>query len=340
MPDMTSLTRLRDRLKTSRAYSGAADSIMERVQGKEAVRAGVPITMERAEKNLAPNGREYHIKIKASTGGIARDAGVIPLEAWRSGGLKNFDNNPVILAFHDHKEPIGISVHTALEGDSLVEYWLFHEHTETSRTMRKLYEEGFMRAASVGFIVQEWKFVDELNDQELESLVKQFGPTAVRDIFWIAQRAELLETSAVPVPSDPNALQFSAAKRSAEAVGLDISALTASRTVSEEKQMPAPADNTPTDQTAEVTRLAGVVTEQATTIKTLNETIVTLSATVEAVRAEIVALKGTLDARSDEQKDEVELEVEIRDGETEQQAVDRHIDEMLRSQTGAPVPTK
>ncbi len=218
------ISQLQERLQASR-FAGQSDEILQVVRGKEPLRHGCNVDVERSSGRTAPNGEAFHVRIAASTESIARDSGVIPISAWEKGGLRNFNDNPIILAFHSHRDPIGKSVYTEINNDQLVEYWLFHEETPLSIQMKALYEKGFMRAASVGFLVQEWDFVDELDDKQIAALESKYGKSATKDIYWIARKAELLETSAVPVPSDPNALAFSFAARNGGAAGMDMTDL-------------------------------------------------------------------------------------------------------------------
>src|SRR3954468_3169337 len=139
------IARLGERLAQSK-FAANSEHILDVVRGKEPLRAGMPVEVERATgSRKAPNGETYHVKIKASTEAIARDQGIIPISAWEKGGLRNFPENPIILAYHDHKQPIGRSVYTELNGNALIEYWEFHLESEVSRMMQKLYEKGFMR---------------------------------------------------------------------------------------------------------------------------------------------------------------------------------------------------
>lgn len=354
------LEGLRSRLSSSRNFSERADEIVNRVAGKEQIRAGVNIEIERAKDKSAPNGEAYHILIKASTDGIARDAGVIPMEAWRDGGLANFNDNPVILAFHNHRElPIGISVFTELTSRQMNQYWRFHGETELSRTMRKLYEGGYMRAASVGFIVREFKFIDEMNDNELATLVEKYGPSAVRDIYWVATRAELLETSAVPVPSDPGALKFEEAARSAQAVGIDITSLQeVSRMPTRTAAMPevpatppAPAPdggdssgnrqpdhNEIAELRSEVSELRGIVEAQQTELARLAEAFETRETPVAPAAPAVPETPAT--PADDEVRDSVQISLDVREGETVDQAFERYVDEKARSLMGAPIVKK
>lgn len=347
------LDRLKERLADTK-FAERIESIESILRGKEPLRAGVPVAVERATK-AAPNGKEFHIKIAASTDGIARDGGIVPMTAWERGGLKNFNRNPVILAYHSHRDPIGISVHTEIDNRDLVEHWLFHEKTELSRTMKSLYEEGFMRAASIGFLVEEFRFVDELSEDEIESLYKKYGKAALKDVYWIAEKAELLETSAVPVPSDPNALAFSFAARNAEAHGIDISDLKRLRG----DTMPTTVD-TSAAVVAPVEGAAAVATDKredvaapATTDKNVDLRAL-LSEGLDKINKEIKALSERMDKveKSAKPADPVvetevaagerslEISIEKLDGESDADAVSRVAERIAREKLGMPVPAK
>jgi hypothetical protein len=340
------ITLLRDKIAGTR-FASSADSIISIVRGQEPLRAGMAVEVTRSSNGrTAPNGAAYHLKIRASTETIARDQGIIPMSAWEKGGLRNFSNNPIILAFHDHKQPIGRSVYTELSGSSMDQYWEFHEETDISRTMKSLYERGFMRAASVGFSVLDWAFIDELDDREMEQLVEKYGASAVRDIFWIARKAELLETSAVPVPSDPNALAFSFAARNAEAQGFDVSSLISIRSNDMETAPVTPA-TTEAERTAPLTvdALKDIVEKG---FATLSASIAELGAAIRssAPQAENTPAEGTSApvesaTTSDERAEgNVEVTIEKLEGESDSDALARHIDEMAARLRGAPIPSK
>lgn len=354
------LQKLRTRLAESRTFAARADEIINRVGGKEQVRVGMNVAVERSSDKVAPNGESFHVKIKASTEGIARDAGIIPMSAWRDGGLANFAANPVILAYHDHRSPIGIAVHTMLERSDMVQYWRFHEETDLSRTMKKLYEGGYMRAASVGFIVKEFKFIDELSDSELENLVQKYGATVIRDIFWIATKAELLETSAVPVPADPGALQFQDATRSAQAVGIDISSLLREASIMPDPT-PAPIieSSRTVDSSPDASALHTEIAELRAVVETQAATIVTLQASVEEIRTLVaeISTRQTIEVApavngegspavvepptdSERTVGTVGIKIDVREGETLDEAFNRHVDTKARSMMGAPIPSK
>jgi hypothetical protein len=309
--------------------------------GSESVRYGTPVVVERGAGKTAPNGQAFDVKIAASTETIARDSGIIPLSAWERGGLANFVRNPVILAFHSHRDPIGISVFTELDGNALVEYWKFHEETQLSREMKALYEGGWLRAASVGFIVTEFAFIDELPKDEYDKLVQKYGASTLRDAFWIAQRAELLETSAVPVPSDPNALQFSAGMRSAVASGIQVSEIK-KLTDPEETRMPEPEltatpEPSPEPQQPQPDEREALITALTERIATLETTVKDLRSSLDAVTERVTSVETT---RGGSNEPEPVVEIALQDGESKEDGIARFVDELINTRLGAPSPKK
>lgn len=179
------------------------------------LRAGVPVETRTArDDETAPNGEEFHVQIVASSEAVARDGGVIPMEAWKDGGLAAFRQNPVVLFAHKHRRlPVAKAVQTEVrEGvGTLVEWWRFHGETDLSRQLKELYSRGFMKAASVGFRV-----LDSVTptSQKGKKILDEVGVDA-GNVDWVATNAELLETSAVAVPADPEALAVEQALKDA-----------------------------------------------------------------------------------------------------------------------------
>ena len=161
------------------------------------------------------NGEEFDVHIVASTAKLARDNGIIPVDAWRE-DLPLYLANPALLWMHDPwVGPIGRIVALELRSTNraehvntkgrVLEWWRFNDLSEESRTAHALFAMGDMRAASVGWIIRAWHRVSE---EELKKLVKSF-PEA-NEFTWVVDRAELLETSAVSVGADPGALALNA----------------------------------------------------------------------------------------------------------------------------------
>ena len=146
-------------------------------------------------------GLDFDVEIVASTSNLVRDDAIIPMAAW---DITDFLKNPVILFAHNSFEPpIAQSVSTELRRGpgEMRQFWLFNDLTQLSREVHALFETGAMRAASVGFMIRSFHRPDE---KELAKLRKKFP--RVGEFTWVIDLAELLETSAVPVPADPGAI--------------------------------------------------------------------------------------------------------------------------------------
>jgi hypothetical protein len=348
MPNQDRCSQLKERLANTR-LAGRTGAIENILRGKEPLRAGMAVEVERAANRAAPNGESYHVRIAASTETIARDGGIVPMRAWERGGLKNFSANPIILAFHDHKSPIGISVFTEIDHGNLIEYWRFHQETDLSKTMKKLYEDGYMRAASVGFLVHEFKFIDELSEDEVESLYKQYGKSALSDVYWIAEKAELLETSAVPVPADPNALAFKSAARNAEAHGVDVADLLR---LSRGESMSTKAESVTATVTEKNTEAVAATaadpigelrTFMAAEFEKLRNELKVVSDKVETIEKSAGSTSAAVTETSDAARSadaQVEIEIEKLDGESDEQARTRYIETLVRQKLGMPIPAK
>lgn len=125
-----------------------------------------------------------------------REGDIISLNGWQ---LDNFKSNPVLLWYHNIRErslPIGkaenIRKSTVNGKQKLIFEPVFETITEFGRTVKEMFDQGFLNSFSVGFIPL---------DRDGVNITKQ----------------ELLEISAVPVPALPSAQIIS---RSAD-LGMD-----------------------------------------------------------------------------------------------------------------------
>ncbi len=137
-----------------------------------------------------------------SNGSLDRDRDTIASDGWE---LANYRKNPVVLWAHSHSSPpIGKANAILIEDDALIAEAEFTgpDLNAFGDMIFKLYQGGFMRAVSVGFMPLEWVWVDEQGGFRFE-------------------KQELLEFSAVPVPANPEALLV------ARASGIDTSAMKA-----------------------------------------------------------------------------------------------------------------
>jgi hypothetical protein len=136
-----------------------------------------------------------------------RDGDIIKANGWK---FENFFKNPVFLPFHDYsKVPIGKCINVQqspgstgtsfdIKFPSISELCSDPEHpsqeAKLADTIYMAYKHGYMNAVSVGFIGLE--SVKREDQKEL--------PDWMRGNIFTSQ--ELLELSAVSVPSNPNAL--------------------------------------------------------------------------------------------------------------------------------------
>lgn len=114
---------------------------------------------------------------------VDRHGDSLGVEDW---DFKNFKKNPVLQFAHNYDlPPIGLAKNLKRVDDTITFEPEFHEFTQLAREVKKLFDEGIMKAFSVGFIPHR------------ESDEKSGEPK---------MRLELLEISAVPIPANPAAL--------------------------------------------------------------------------------------------------------------------------------------
>lgn len=129
------------------------------------------------------NGRLTAI---ASTEDPDRGGDVLLVKNW---DFEKFLQNPVLQAGHkyDPQYTIGKAENLRVEGNQVLFDPIFHEITPLAKQIKKMYEDGFLKAWSVGFIPG----TAQLNGKSVEE-----GGT----------KNELLEVSAVAVPANAYAL--------------------------------------------------------------------------------------------------------------------------------------
>lgn len=124
----------------------------------------------------------------ASTTDVDRHGDVIPASVWQK-GLENYLKNPVILAFHDHTQPVGRMVEHKIDEKGL---WIKAKISKAAEKVHQLVKDEVLTAFSVGF---------RIKDAEYNSSAEVF---LVKDL-------ELHEISVVSVPANQNTL-FSLSK--------------------------------------------------------------------------------------------------------------------------------
>jgi HK97 family phage prohead protease len=162
--------------------------------GRSAVgRSTGPTSGQRVSKRFAAEVKEVGDRLLdfvISTEDLDRDGDTIAVDGWK---LDNFGKNPVMLWAHDYRQPpVGKAARVWTEGGKLRARVEFPEADlyPFGDTVYRLYKEGYLSATSVGFVPLKWSYAQ--------------GEDRPYGIDFEEQ--ELLEFSAVPVPSNPEAL--------------------------------------------------------------------------------------------------------------------------------------
>lgn len=132
------------------------------------------------------------IPVVASTEDKDRDGDVIMAKGW---DLKDYKKNHVIMWAHDYSlPPIGRAHNTRKEEGRLISEMQFtpHDLNPMGDMVRRMYEQKFLNAVSVGFKPSKFEPLDDGTDD------------LFKGIRFLKQ--SLLEYSAVPIPSNANAL--------------------------------------------------------------------------------------------------------------------------------------
>lgn len=137
------------------------------------------------------------IDVVASTSDKDRDGDIIQPNAFKK-SLRSFKDNPVILACHQHRlssgssPVIGSAIPETIEiTDKDFRFTMRFAETDLGKEYWTLYRDKHMRAFSVGFIPQKSEIIRD---------------DAGKYLYTEYTQVELLEVSAVPVPSNRRAL--------------------------------------------------------------------------------------------------------------------------------------
>ena len=144
------------------------------------------------QKKDGPEGSRA-ITFTISTAGRDRDGDIISQDGWN---LKTFFENPVVLWSHDPSDPENIMARaedTKVINGKLISTAVFLEREVNAKAdmVYQLYKGGFLSATSVGFVPTEMELIE--------------GDKA-GEIGFKFLKQNLLEYSAVAIPSNPEAL--------------------------------------------------------------------------------------------------------------------------------------
>ena len=144
----------------------------------------------KSETPATTDGKIASITIEgyASTNDADRQGDVVPASVWEK-GIQNYLKNPVILAYHDHSEPVGRMVDHRIDGKGL---WVKARISAAASEVFNLVKDGVLTAFSIGF---------RIVDAEYNSAAELF----------VVKELELHEISVVSVPANQNTL-FSLSK--------------------------------------------------------------------------------------------------------------------------------
>jgi HK97 family phage prohead protease len=140
----------------------------------------------------AINKESRTIEFIISTAAVDRYGDIIEVNGW---DLKNYKANPVVLFGHmSHIPPIGKALKTWKDTDGLrsVAEFMPEDISPFAHSIFRMFEEGYLRAVSVGFKPQKWERINDDEDSWNGS--------------YKFLKQELLEFSAVPIPANPEAL--------------------------------------------------------------------------------------------------------------------------------------
>ena len=124
----------------------------------------------------------------ASTADVDRQGDVVPPSVWAK-GMQNYLKNPIILAYHDHSEPIGRMVEHKVDEKGL---WIKAKISSAAKSVFNLIKDEVLTAFSIGFRIVDAEY------------------NAAQELFVIKE-LELHEISVVSVPANQNTL-FSLSK--------------------------------------------------------------------------------------------------------------------------------
>jgi HK97 family phage prohead protease len=133
-----------------------------------------------------------YIEGYASTNDVDRSSDVIPSSVWEA-GIQNYLKNPILLAQHDHDDPIGRMVDYRIDSKGL---WI-KARISAAAEIFNLVKDEIVTAFSVGFRIMDAEY------------------NAVAELFVIKE-LELVEISVVSVPCNQNTL-FSLSKAFSDA---------------------------------------------------------------------------------------------------------------------------
>lgn len=212
MSDTATIEIVTERLPVPDRYADVLKGLG--IEGEpELVRKGLVAT------DLRVDEEERAVVVKITTDDIDRDGEIIRP---RGVDLKQYRKNPIVLWAHDYDEPpLGkaLWIKSAPDGKAVIAKAQFakrpenHEGEWRPDTILDLYRQDVLRAVSIGFIPMKWHrpTPPEIKDDP-----------RLAEVVLIYDKVLLLEFSAVPIPSNPEALAIAKGLDDADADAEDI----------------------------------------------------------------------------------------------------------------------
>lgn len=125
--------------------------------------------------------------------------------------LKRFEKNPVIMYAHNYSgKPVAKAIALNINEDGIIAKMKFAD-TDEANDVWSLIKGGFLNANSIGFIVKE-RFVK--GTEEFNKYIKDNKVRVKDSVQRIISKFELLESSIVPIPCNPDALVMAISSKS------------------------------------------------------------------------------------------------------------------------------
>ncbi len=210
--------------------------------------------------------------------------------------LEHYRKNPVILWAHDYTLPPLGSAQWIKRTDHGILAKPRWASTEFAQQIKRLYDEGHMKAWSIGFLPKAW---EDIHSKDTDKP----GITGRRYTKW-----ELLEFSAVPVPANPNALSLAIKS------GLQVSASLVKQLGLPEREGADPKAIVQVSAGPEL--VVGHLKEGSARAEVTQQELDQVLTELADVKAELAAATQRIQALETEQPETVRIRIVV-DGETE-----------------------
>lgn len=171
--------------------------------------------------NLKAATGEGEFEVVATTDGVDRDGEIIRVEGWK---FENYMKNPIILWGHNYYELeciIGAATEIKVESGKVIIKGVF-ANTESGQLARQLYDDGILKAVSVGFIplMREGNVITEAELLELSFVSVPANPDAITlaKFFKLEKHLTLKSENGINKEKEAKALESETAEKSGRVI--------------------------------------------------------------------------------------------------------------------------